>query len=342
MPSRPHALLAAIVLAAVACGGAPPHPKDISKNGASRLSEPFIFQSPLARSHPLVGSIWARGARIEESELLERAAAATVVWLGEKHDNVDHHRLQSRVIASLADRGACPSVVFEMIEETQQKELEEGERAGRSEVVAEKVAWEKSGWPAFATYAPIFDVALARHLPLVAGNVPKKTVRGIAFEGKESLESSEMNRLGLALPFSDAQTDGLLDELVANHCGHLDKKSAGPLVLAQRARDGALAAHALDSVAHANASCRGPKAVVISGNGHARIDRGGPFVVSARKTDTSQFSIAFVEAEDGKLTLDRYEVAPLYDAVWFTPRANDDDPCAKMKALPKMHSAPPG
>jgi len=45
------------------------------------------------------------------------------------------------------------------------------------------------------------------------------------------------------------------------------------------------------------------------------------------------FSLAFVEVADGQDAPAGYgeswgKPRPPFDAVWFTPRANDDDPCA--------------
>ena len=66
-------------------------------------------------AHPLVGQIYrvADGGLVSETELIEAAAAADFVLIGERHDNRDHHRLQARIVRSLqrarAGRAPLPS-----------------------------------------------------------------------------------------------------------------------------------------------------------------------------------------------------------------------------------------
>jgi uncharacterized iron-regulated protein len=105
---------------------------------------------------------------------------------------------------------------------------------------------------------------------------------------------------------------------------------ADGMVMAERARDGSLAAHM--RVADA-----GRGAVLIAGTGHARIDRGVPRELARIATGEAAVSIAFVEVSHGDSDPRAYaaawhSLALPFDFVLFTPRANDDDPCAKMRA----------
>ncbi len=300
---------------------------------------PFVPQSPVAKAHPLVGTIWLRGAPSNAAAVVRAALAVDHVWLGEKHDNPDHHALQARVIEALTRGGACPEVVIEMIEDEKQRLVDEAFRAhAEPSSLRVLLSWDESGWPPFAEYQPIFESAFRHRLRLIAGNLTKKKVHALAFQGIESLPKEERARLGLEAPFPPVLEEGLLSELEASHCGHMKKDSLGPMVLAQRARDGALAFHTAEGRAvekgAAPRACHDPTTVAILGNGHARRDRGAPYVFSRMAPQKTQLAIAFLEVDDEKRELEAYDLARQFDVVWFTPRANDDDPCAAFHQTP--------
>ena len=69
----------------------------------------------IGREHPHVGAIVGPDGPVDRERLLRHLAAADVVLLGEKHDNVDHHRLQLQVLQALAAAGRRFSVVFEAL-----------------------------------------------------------------------------------------------------------------------------------------------------------------------------------------------------------------------------------
>ena len=68
------------------------------------------YLSPLERDHPLVGRNWDTRAQafVTRDALIQRAAGARLVLLGEIHDNADHHRLQAEVLAALLKAGRTP------------------------------------------------------------------------------------------------------------------------------------------------------------------------------------------------------------------------------------------
>jgi uncharacterized iron-regulated protein len=87
---------------------------------------PSGWLTRLDRDHALVGKIWdARAAAfVTEAQLFERLRGARFVLLGERHDNPDHHRLQGHVVAALARSGRRFAVVLEMLEISQQADVD--------------------------------------------------------------------------------------------------------------------------------------------------------------------------------------------------------------------------
>lgn len=280
------------------------------------------WQTKLDAGNPLVGRIWdtKAGAFVEESALLEQARQADFVLLGEKHDNPDHHRLQARVLSGLAARK--PAVVMEMIDREQQGSLDAflGEHPGDAAGLGGVLSWEKRGWPAWPMYQPIAEVALRSGLRLQGGNITSPEARAVVKEGLDSLGAARVEGWGLRLPMEEGARAALEEELNASHCGHLPAKLLPGMADAQRARDASMADQLLAS---------GGPAVLISGTGHARQDRGAPAYLRARRPGVRVVSVAFREVQAAQQEPGAKGENP-FDFLWFTPRLDDEDPCARM------------
>ncbi|MCC7541250.1 MAG: ChaN family lipoprotein, partial [Deltaproteobacteria bacterium] len=121
-------------------------------------------------------------------------------------------------------------------------------------------------------------------------------------------------------------------------CGMLPATMLGPMALAQRARDGEMAAAMVASGERGS--------LLVAGSGHVRRDRGVPWVLAALHSVGARDAraIANVEVERGVHDPRSYargfgaEVLP-FDYVVFTAKANDDDPCAAMRSPAPAPSA---
>ena len=75
---------------------------------------------PTLRDPPLAGTIVnAQGEKVPESELLSALASARLAFIGEKHDNPDHHQIELRLIKHRLAHQAGSAVVFEMLDDAQ-------------------------------------------------------------------------------------------------------------------------------------------------------------------------------------------------------------------------------
>lgn len=295
---------------------------------AAAASESWLTK--LDRDNALVGRIWDVKSRVlvDERTLRQRLGQARFVLLGERHDNPDHHRLQARVIEGLAQAGRKPAVVIEMLEVSQQAALDgylarpDANAAG----LGAALGWERTSWPPFAEYQPIFEAAFAHHLAIFAGNVPQPEAKALVKQGLSALSSERVHELGLDEVFPAPLEASLLDELRSSHCGQLPESLLGPMALAQRARDAQMAKVMLTAGANDGA-------VLIAGGGHARLDRGVPYQLARAAPGVSVASLVLREVRHGETNPAVYaaEEGP-FDYVWFTPRGNDDDPCAAFHA----------
>jgi uncharacterized iron-regulated protein len=291
------------------------------------------WRSPLDRDHPLVGRIEAIAAHrtLEPAALFEALAEARVVVLGEKHDNPDHHALQAQAIDALVARGRKPAVVFEMIERGQQAAIDDARARAPGDVdaIAAALDWERSGWPEWSLYRPVFEGAVRHGLPILAGSLDRAAVMDVAKRGTAALPPAFVTEHRLAEPSADASADTLREEMRQAHCSMLPESMLDAMVLVQRARDAMLA-----SQTHA-ALARAGSAVLIAGNGHARKDRGVPryleraYGVGARVLALLEVRPDIHDVRD--LAPDDAGGALPYDYVWLTPRASDEDPCASLR-----------
>jgi len=323
-----HAAGAALSCSAPAPSSAVPRaPTPAPELGAARPAA--AWSTRLAGDHPLVGCIWSvRASRfVEEAQVL--GGLRGYVLLGEKHDNPDHHALQARVLRALVAAGRKPVVAFEMFEVDDQAAIDGARRQHPRDAAALASAahWEKSGWPPWADYAPIAQVALDASLPIVATGLPRSRMR--ALMKPTDADGGAGQAIDEGTPLDAAQAASLREELKESHCGHLPEAAVGSMIRFQRARDASMAA----SLIAAASAARAKDAVLIAGTGHTRRDRGAGRDLVVRDPSRPVTSIAFAEVEVGKneppAYASRWNVAALpFDFVWFTPRANDDDPCA--------------
>lgn len=284
------------------------------------------WQSPLEQEHPLAGSIWdaTSGQFVAPEALLPRLRSADYLLLGETHDNADHHRLQAWLIDQVGD-SAEPAVVFEMINEGQSDALARYLDSGSPtpEGLGPAIGWEDSGWPDWALYMPVAEAALAGGAALKPGSLPSRAIREIGMRGlAESHSAEELERLALSEEWPEAFNQELYAELAESHCDLLPPEMLPRMAEVQRMRDAKLA----DAMVVARAEGHNP-VILVAGTGHTGHRRAVPWYLAAREADGSVLSIAMLEVIPGAENPSDYERRGDHDILWFTPRAEREDPC---------------
>lgn len=283
-------------------------------------------------NHPLLGKIWdvTGGRFMPPAALYHRLQRAHFVLLGEVHSNPDHHRLQQRVIESLASHGRRPAVVFEMFERSHQPIIERlrGRYSDAADRIARQTAMDGRGWR-WRLYKPLVEAVLAHDLPLFGADLSRLTVREIVEEGLETLGAERIQSLGLDEPLAPRVADAMRADIVASHCGFAPETLIEGMMAAQRARDASLA-----DVLIAHAGYDG--AVLIAGSGHVREDWGVPIYLHRRAPGKTIFSVALVEVVASKVRPEAYVPAipdeqPPFDYLWFTPGGQADDSCEQFE-----------
>ena len=273
-------------------------------------SESRIWLSQHNLDHPLVGRIIdvKRARSINEPDLDDVLTSAQFVLLGEKHDNPDHHLLQSTILGRQSDLSV---ILMEMLTIEQTTLFE---TLSTVEEIRNASRWEVNGWPSFEIYAPIFKAALKRNLRL-GGALPKKQ--------KFTAMLKHLDDADIDLEPTARET--LRTHLVAAHCGHSMESLTNYMLKAQFLKD-RIMAHELRSQVGTG------RGVLIAGNGHIRKDYGIPQHLEGT------VSLAFIEVRPGIHELSEYDITP-YDYVYFTPVVDPIDACERFrKSLEKMSS----
>jgi uncharacterized iron-regulated protein len=296
------------------CAGAVGHPLcgRVYATRSQKLLEPASNDCPLERSQGLTGAISAA------------IKANGIVILGEVHDNPLHHKLRS----SLLMPGA--PVVFEQMRADLQPQIaafmEKSDGHGTAEAFKRAVGWADLGWDQ-TSYDPIFAEVLRAKLPIYAGDAPRAKMMALVKQGAEAVAASDQERLALSRPQSDSLSKASLVEIEEAHCGMLPKEVLPGMAIAQRYRDAHLADVTLAAV------LKHGSAILITGNNHARTDRGVPWYIAAREPQRPVLSVMFVAAVPEQTAIEDYvprapDGAPAADFIVLTaPVIRDSNPC---------------
>jgi uncharacterized iron-regulated protein len=112
------------------------------------------------------------GEELTAQQLAERLAQAPRVLVGEQHNNPDHHALELWIMQVLVDRRPQGSLLLEMLNPSQQSNIEKIKAAYTLVDPADipvALGWQE-GWD-WALYGPIVRYALGQPYPLLSANL---------------------------------------------------------------------------------------------------------------------------------------------------------------------------
>jgi len=287
------------------------------------------WQASIAQDHVLAGHIFDSGGEVTIVELADRMATSRFVLIGEKHDNIDHHRLELYLLQlllkrkSVVDPNATMSIALEMLDAgqqtkidliTEQLEQNKGLKLDSKELKA-RLDWPEQGWP-WDDYSAVIGWTLNSRLPLHAGNISRKTMHVVYQSGID-------DRFSSATELKSSLHDALLDQVFDGHCGLMPKDSLASMVDIQLVKDA--------SMANALVAGDSESSILIAGTGHIRKDTSVPRHLQML-SDESMLTVALVEVDsDRQQVADYKDLFDQFDIVIFTPVANQRDYCADLE-----------
>ncbi|HEY0836585.1 MAG TPA: ChaN family lipoprotein [Azospirillum sp.] len=202
----PHRLFLALLL--TGCMAAEANP------GAAPNAE-----TPAVGAACVKPGVWAdgRGQPLAGADLLKRAAAASAVLLGERHDDAEQHRWQFQTLAAIHALNPNLAIGLEMFPRAKQPVLDRWVAGELTEAAFLKESDWATVWGYDAQfYLPVLHFARMNRLPLVALNVDRALVARTGKEGWAAIPESEREGVGTPAAPSDAYLDHLAAVLAAH------------------------------------------------------------------------------------------------------------------------------
>lgn len=134
---------------------------------------------------------------LTQKQVLDRAAARSVVLLGEMHDRADHHRWQLYLLSALqAVRGEIV-IGFEMFPRRSQPALDRWVAGELTEAqFLQQSDWARVWGFEAELYLPLFHFARMHRIPMVALNVERSLVREVGRIGAQAVPESMREGVG--------------------------------------------------------------------------------------------------------------------------------------------------
>lgn len=197
-----------------------------------------------------------------------RLRGATIVLLGEVHDNAEGQQRRLALLRRAVAAGWRPAIAMEQFDTDRQADIDRARRESPRDAqhVIDEAAPARSGWD-WALLRPVIELALQYDLPLRAANLAAADTNKVVRGGYASVfDPARLAALGLTQPIAPPWQAAQEREIDAGHCGMLPPPMWPAMARAQFARDAVMAAVLRE------AGARG--AVLIAGNGHVRRDIG--------------------------------------------------------------------
>ena len=214
--------------------------------------------------------------RLDESALLARLSNATLVCLGEQHDNPTHHALQLQLVkklqAAAQQRGVPFALGLEMFQLPAQPALDAYSRFEIDEAMLVARSEYASRWGYdFELYRPMLEHVRAGGGTLLALNAPREWTKAVARKGLSALAELTSTPKPSELDLNDQQHRAFFMAAMAGH-GHghkapqtIDSLGSDPYYAAQVLWDEVMARTASRWLVQAPA---GAQLVILAGAGH--------------------------------------------------------------------------
>lgn len=203
------------------------------------------------------------GKAVSFSEFMDHVASFDVIFVGERHDSIEHHLIQVQILQALLARTRLSAIGMEFFQQDQQELLDRYTLEGLTEdEFLEKVDWKRTwGYP-YHYYRPLLLAAKQKAIPVLALNAPRELVRKVARQGLASLDEGQRALIPREIDLGNEAHRTYVRHAYEGH-DHWDLKSFEFFYEAQCVWDETMA----DNIA-AFMRERDRKVIVFAGNGH--------------------------------------------------------------------------
>jgi uncharacterized iron-regulated protein len=285
---------------------------------------------------PLVNRIFdaSSSQELTEDELYSRLLDAEVIYLGEKHDHPDQHRLQAKILRNLVDAGRSPAVGLEVVGVFDTSLLMTYVAGARSHSgatdpatannrLASQLGWGSTDSDQWRSYGEVLQVARENELILFGADLPTALRGRITMVGRDGLSAVERRQL----PVSDFDDDNfrrfMFEQFREAHCGWGSPKYLGNLYDSWLVRNESMSRAVVDTLDEQE----GEPVVLITGTGHVAFNMGIYERVEALRPGTRQLNLGLIELAAEPRVIGDYltplefegrNYGPQHEYTWFT------------------------
>ena len=203
------------------------------------------------------------GEILSFEQLIDRLGSLDLVFVGEVHNNPEHHLIEVQILQAMAMRTSRFSIGMEFFQENQQPLIEAYLRGKSSEeTFLKRVNWKASWGFDYYLYRPLMLLAKDKGYDVIALNAPREIVRKVARSGLDSLDPAERDQVAKEIDLENEKHRQYLKAAFAEH-EHTDLKNFEYFYQAQCVWEDTMAQNISDYLK----KNRG-KMVVFAGNGH--------------------------------------------------------------------------
>jgi uncharacterized iron-regulated protein len=246
------------------------------------------------------------GKPVSFKELLADLNSCQIVYIGEKHTNVSHHRIQLEVIQAILKNHSNLVVGMEMFDHTYQDVLDLWSTGDldRKEFLR-KVHWYANWRYDFSLYSDIMDFIRENHIRLVGLNIPSYIPKKIRVGGVGNLGDEEKAHLPKNIDTSNTAHRDYVQNVFEAHQHHFSGDVRfEDFYAAQAVWEDAMA----EMIAQ---NLKNDVMVVLAGNGHIQFKYGIPD--RAYNRTGAPFRTIYLAPAGDVVELD------IADYIWVTP-----------------------
>lgn len=158
---------------------------------------------------------------VNQESVYQAIGSKSIVFLGEQHTRLDHHRWQAQVLAGIHAARSDVMLAMEMFPRRVQTVLDQWTSGNLSQgEFLEQAEWRHVwGYPA-DYYLPMLDFARINRVPLVALNVERSLITEVGEHGWNSVPTSRREGVTDPAPAVDNYTDYLAGIFSYKQGGH--------------------------------------------------------------------------------------------------------------------------
>lgn len=248
-----------------------------------------------------------KGTAITFDELIDHLSAKDIVFIGEVHNNPEHHLIQIQILQALTHKKDGYGIGLEFFSKDKQPPVDNYLNGNIAEgMFLKKSSWAKGWGFDYHLYRPVFLYSLQNRLRIVALNAKSSIIRKVARKGIKGLSREEREKLPDEIDLHNQAHKDYLLEIFQRH-SHGDLTNFDFFYEAQCLWDETMADNIVSSFKEDL-----KKMVVLTGNGHIIFKFGIPDRVQ-RRADLS-FATVMPLSSPGPKPLDR----GMADFIWLT------------------------